>query len=400
MSTSIVSKPFDEEVNAEKTHSEPKLKKAIIIGKEEFVKINVLNKLNNYFEYNVMTKETTDEGLKYITQEKPGLVIIDLDNFNHDAIQRVFQIIKFQQTPCLFMSSDSSVLNTIKSENDFAFMSFLPKSIINSMFNETVSLLLKKSSGTKKLENRILNASTATKPLSFYILATLLFSEPIIKSIYLKMITGFTWEVLARTIFSIDGVFSNFEFWGLFPLAGIALISVRSWSFVIFMGVQLYSIYSHLFYEKFSWPYVAENPQVSSVLLLAVNVSIICYFMTPKNLRTYWSKTSSLWRNTSRFATKIPTNFDNDEANLNTIITNISESGAYFTSHQNLPVGHSISLQLNIDGKLKNISAIIRRTQNTAHDEYFGYGVEFSFQDTEEKEHIRRYVETLGTRIQ
>jgi hypothetical protein len=400
MSTSATNNTFEEHESEEVAQSEIKGKKAIIIGKEEFIKINILNKLNNTFDYNVMTKETTDEGLDYITQEKPGLVIIDLDNFNHDAVERVFTIIKFQQTACLFMSSDSSVLNKIKSENDFAFMSFLPKSIVNSMFNETVSLLIKKSTTTKKLENRIHKASVSSKPVSFYLLALLLFTEPLIKALYLKFSTGFTWEVLARTIFSIEGALANFEFWALFPIAGIALISVRSWSFLVFIGVQLYSLYSHLFYEEFSWPYVAETPHVSSLLLLILNASIICYFMTPKNFQTYWSKTSSIWRNTSRFATKIPTNFADNDTELNTIITNISESGAYFTSPQNLPIGRSIALQFNIDGKIRSINAIIRRAQNTAHDEFFGYGVEFKFNNSEEKDHIRRYVETLGTRIQ
>jgi hypothetical protein len=114
----------------------------------------------------------------------------------------------------------------------------------------------------------------------------------------------------------------------------------------------------------------------------------------------YWSKTTSIWRNTTRFSTKYSAHLRTEQASEDTTITNISDSGAFFTTEQELPVGRQDSLQFNIDGKTMDIKALIRRSQPTEIEEYFGYGVEFNFQSQEEKDHIKRYVETLGTKIQ
>lgn len=399
MSSSAIQKDQDLLSELEVDKSQSITNKAIIIGKEEFVKINLLNKLNIHFEYSVITKESSKDGIEYITQETPSLLIVDLDNFSHDSIDRLFSIVNYKQIPCLLISSDSSILKKIELENKCHFISFLPKSIINAMFKTTVHELIKKSSPTKKLEKRIYLTSSSEKPLYFYVLATLLFCEPLIKSLYLKFTTGFSWEILARTLIGIEGITANFEYWALFPIAAIALISVRSWSFFVFIGVQLYSIYSHLFYEEFTWPYVSENPQVSSIILIGMNVALVVYFLMPNNLRPYWNKTTSLWRNTTRIATKIPIYIKSQKTSTETTITNISQTGAYFTSEEELEIESNVSLDFVIDGRTKSISATIKRMQKTA-DDHYGYGVEFIFNNDEQKEHISRYIQTLGTKIQ
>ena len=390
----------DNEINSSESASKTSSKKAVIIGTDEMLKINLLNKLNKNFDFNVLTMDTTEEGIEYIKDNSPSMIIIDLDNFKEKSIKRIFELVQKNQRASMFISSNSKILNQLKEDNEHTYITYLNKSIINSMFNETMELLLKKASPSKMLEERINQFSQSDKPLSFYLLATFLFVEPIIKSLYLKITTGFSWEVLARTIFSIEGFVANFEFWFLFPIAGIALISVKSWSFIVFALVQVYSLYSHLFYEKFTWPYVAENPQVSSILLLAMNLSLVAYFVAPRNFRAYWSKTTSIWRDTTRFATEYTAKLRTEQISESTTITNISESGAYFMTEQLLQIGRQVSLQFAIDGRTMDIKAIIRRAEQTDTENYYGYGVEFNYQTSEEKDHIKRYVETLGTKIQ
>ena len=203
-----------------------------------------------------------------------------------------------------------------------------------------------------------------------------------------------------RTIFSIEGVVKNFEFWGIFPLAGYALISVKSWSFFFFIALQTYGLYAFAAYEEFTWPYVAESPHISSSFLLITNLSIVAYFIVPANLRPYWNESRKIWRNTTRFATNIQAFFKHQDQNINTTITNISETGAYFTSNKELEIGNKLLLDLPINGEVKTLEATIRRTQNTAHDKYFGYGVEFHYKNSQDKRDLKEYIETLNQRIQ
>ena len=373
---------------------------ALLIGNEEFININISNRLHDQFRFSVISKDILSQGIDFLTASNVSLVVLDIDKVDFDGLARLYKIVNHLQIPCLFISNDPAMLNTLRQEMDNTFISFLPKGILNTMFNDTLKLLLKKTNPATKMSRRFIEVSTLEKPISLYLLAMGLFLEPIIKILYLKIQTGFEWDILFRTIFSIDSALGNFEFWALFPLAGYALISVRSWSFFFFIGLQVYSLYTYFTYEKFTWPYVAETPHISTGLLLMFNFALVLYFIVPANRRPYWNKTRRLWRNTSRYATNLQTKFKSNGNTIPTTITNISETGAYFTTSQNMPVGHTMQIELPINGEIRNLEAIIRRTQPTAHDNYHGYGVEFTYKSKEEKHEIKEYINSLNHRIQ
>jgi hypothetical protein len=395
-SNSVAKKQQDltlETNNSEKKHT-------LIIGQDELTNVFVSNKLQSLFPQSINTKNNIEEALHYFTEHSVDLVVFDIDNISNDAIERIYKLINHFEVPCLMTGSDPGFLNKLRVELDQSFLSFLPKPILRSMFTETMTLLLNKCGTTKKVAKRILATGHLPKTKTLFLLATLLFCEPLLKVLYLKFQTGFEWDILMRTIFSIEGAFKNFEFWGIFPLAGYALISVRTWSFLFFMGLQAYSIYAYLAYEQFTWPYVAQSPHVSTSLLLICNLSIIMYFMVPAHFRPFWNETRKIWRNTTRFATTTQAFFKHKDKNINTTITNISETGAYFTSTQELGVGERISLEIPINGEIKKIEATIRRTQATAHEDYTGYGVEFHYKSSQDKKDLKEYVNSLNLRIQ
>ena len=308
--------------------------KALIIGEEEFIKINVSNKLSSEhskFDYNVTTKDSLTEGIQEITEHSFSLIVLDIDNLEGLHLNRFYKIIMSLQIPTMLIGSDPTILNKLRSEFDNKLLTFLPKSILNSMFGESLNLLLNKTNKAERFNNRVKNIGAQKKPFTFYLLATLLFCEPLIKLCYLKLNTGFAWETVLRTAFSIEGIFHNFEFWGIFPLAGLALVTIRPWSLFVFTATQIYALFTVITYEKFTWPYIAETPHISTSLLIGLNAAILMYLLIPENRKPYWFKTSSLWRNTARFAINLKTNFRYNDIVQETTITNISESGAYFT---------------------------------------------------------------------
>lgn len=373
---------------------------SLIIGADEFLRINISNRLNNLFQQTILTKENLHEAMDYLSHTRVDLVVIDIDQLDESAIDRFYKLLSHLETPCLMTGSDTNFLNKLRLELDTNFISFLPKTILNTMFGETIKVLLDKNALTQKLTKRIIKTSALPKSKYLYLLAVFLFLEPFIKIFYLKFTTSFEWDVLLRTIFSIDGVIKNFEFWAIFPLAGYALISVRSWSFFFFIGLQLYSLYAFATYEKFTWPYVAEAPHISTSFLLFTNILIMAYFLVPAHFRPYWYESRKIWRNTSRFGTSLKAFFHHQNETVNTTITNISETGAYFTSTKSLPIGHRMYIDLPINGQMRSLEAIVRRAQHTAHENYFGYGIEFNFKSNQEKQNIKEYIETLNSRIQ
>ena len=85
---------------------------------------------------------------------------------------------------------------------------------------------------------------------------------------------------------------------------------------------------------------------------------------------------------------------------VTTTITNISETGAYFTTTKNLPVGHRMMLEVPLGDDVKNLEAIVRRTQSTAHENYYGYGIEFKYKNKQDKIELKEYINSLNHRIQ
>ena len=373
---------------------------AIVIGKEEFTQSNISSKLNKYFDYNVRTYKDLNAGLEYILKYKTSVIVIDIDQIDIDSLRRVYELVNYTQTPTILLSQDASSNKEYFLATNHPFITFLPKALINNMFRESLELLLKENGITSKLNHRVQKVSGGRKPKSFYFLATLLLLEPILKILFMKLSTDFSFEIVLRTIFSMEGIVSNFEFWFMFPLAGIALITERPWSFLVFIAVQVYCIFSHVYYVEFTWPYVSSSPHISSSFLLFVNTAVILYFLVPENLRPYWNKSQMLWRDTSRFATNLPTYFTFGTEKVYTTITNISASGAYFKTSEKLNIGRITELSFIVDGKVYTFKASVKRTHPTEIENVFGYGVCFEGLEQEQKDFLKDYVSKLETRIQ
>ena len=113
------------------------------------------------------------------------------------------------------------------------------------------------------------------KPLVFIILGILHILEPIFKIIYFKATTDFSFDAVLSNVWAIEGLKNIFEFWFLFPLGGLALLNINRWTYLLFFSVQIYSIYSSLTYEPFTWPYVNATPHFFSLTMLIFNFFIL-----------------------------------------------------------------------------------------------------------------------------
>jgi len=373
---------------------------AILVSCSETQNIEISNKLNQNFKTSARTYHELKEGLDYLMSHSCDLLVINIDHIDKESTQRIEELINFKQIPTIILSNNPNADEEFGISKNNKFVQFVITTSMKKHFINSVEHLIANTGTGAKFQHRISKVSTSTKPRSFYFLASILFLEPIFKILYMKFSTGFDFEIVFRTILSISGFVTNFEFWFMFPLAGIALVTEKSWSFLVFIGVQAYCLFAHFYYVEFTWPYVSDSPHVSSSFLMIINTAIILYFMVPEHRRPFWNKSQKLWRNTSRYTTELPTYFTSGGEKLYTSITNISKTGAYFTSNENIPVGEKTQLQFILNGKVHEVNATIKRTHTTEQKSEYGYGVEFDSLTPPVKEVITEFVEGLNTKIQ
>lgn len=235
------------------------------------------------------------------------------------------------------------------------------------------------------------------KPLLIIILAIFHLLQPLINILYLKLTTDYELSVIFSNLLELDGVKNNFDFWLLFPIGGIALLYLRSWTFFLFLAVQVYSIILHVTYEKFTWPYVSEYPLFFSIILLIFNFIFIIYAFLPEIRQLFFDKTKRWWETSKRFFISTPCKLTviSKGSSFNSNIINISKTGAFVECHIDLPKGTIISIDFNY--KLKNYSFSGKLVSSHEINNIKGMGIKFLLDKfhANERPQIKELIKTI-----
>lgn len=234
------------------------------------------------------------------------------------------------------------------------------------------------------------------RPLIFILIAFAHIVEPLIKVLYFKATTPFTFATIVSNISQIHTPREIFEFWFLFPIGGLALLGVKRWSYPVFVGVQLYSIYSHMTYEKYTWPYVSEVPFVSSLVLLFVNALIIIYFAFPDVRRPFFDRSVRWWETRTRYNLRIPMTFtfNNPSKLIDCEILNISQSGIFMNYKGAIDIDSEITMNINYKDYNITLKGIVK-SQHSYENER-GLGIKFKFQNIWENLYMRKIVKQVS----
>jgi hypothetical protein len=234
------------------------------------------------------------------------------------------------------------------------------------------------------------------RPLLFIFLATLHLIEPVVKLIYFKAITPFSFSTIISNITAMKGPLQLFEFWFLFPLGGLALLGVKKWSYPLFVGVQVYSLYSHITYEQFAAPYFSEIPFFSSLFLLVLNILIVIYFSMPDVRKPFFDKKLRWWETSTRHDIRIPMTVSiiNPDILHDCEIINISRSGIFANFRGVIDNGHVITM--NITWKDYHITLKGTKVSNHTVEGERGIGVHFKFDNIWEDLYMRKMVREVA----
>lgn len=303
------------------------------------------------------------DGISMFETHHFPLVVFNLVNkiLNKTELIRLEALVLRKKTNCIFITHQPELVKL--QEKDYVLV--LKPEHQNLYLDDSIKELERRFD----LKNRYLELSIQKRSIPFYILGCLLFLEPLIKTLYLKFDTGFDFKTVFSVVTSIEDPIKVLEFWALFPIAGLALIRPAATSLFVFASIQIYSLYSYITYEKFTWPFVQENPHISSSLLLGFNLALLAYFLIPENRKPYLFKTKELFRKHKRIACKLSGRVENTEIK----ILNLSETGLMFQADSEFTEGSNIIIEID---KIKLFGKIVRSFK---FDSELNFGVQFSY---------------------
>jgi len=203
--------------------------------------------------------------------------------------------------------------------------------------------------------------------------------EPLIKVLYLKVTTGFSFSKVVETILYLDNINHIFNFWFLFlfPLAGLLLYSVKKIPYIIFMFLQVYIISLHLSYESFTWPYISEKPLLFSSLLILINIGLIIYLSLPKVRRPFLDKSIKWWQNSPRMKITLPCTIEStsDSTSTSANTLNISRTGIFMETMRNYDVNESVNIHFKFN--YFNFTFRAKAVHSIAFKDKYGVGFRF-----------------------
>jgi hypothetical protein len=183
-----------------------------------------------------------------------------------------------------------------------------------------------------------------------------------------------------------------FESLALMPIAGLAILRMRRWSYLVFCLAMLWSIAANLRH----WQYASSNYSALSIATVYLfQLGLAVYFLLPAVRRTYFDPTVRWWESKPRYELKVPARLGEHDGT----ILNVSEGGVFVETRDRLPMGQKLTLQFDILGQSFGIvAAVVHERESREGGGALHYGLRFEHtQETERRfRNLTRGLQLLG----
>jgi hypothetical protein len=231
------------------------------------------------------------------------------------------------------------------------------------------------------------------KPLLFTILSILCLIEPLIKLFYFKALTHFDFSVIFANLMARTSFMEIFDFWLVFPLAGVALLKIRKWSYFIFLALLAYVIYSFVTYEAYTWPYNSETPFFYNQVVVVMAVVIFVSFLIPQVRRPFFDKRIRWWEPKTRYIVNIPCRVQGKNIVFPSEIMDISKTGAFLRESSYFNIGDELNIEFKYLGMNFNLPVQVMG-QHVSRGQA-GFGVRFLFISLRQNLTIAKFISSL-----
>ena len=231
------------------------------------------------------------------------------------------------------------------------------------------------------------------KPLIFTILSILFLIEPAIKVLYFKATTEFEFSLIFSNLFSRTSPREIFDFWLVFPIAGLALIKIRKWSYFFFLATMAYIVFSFLTYEQYTWPYNSDSPLAYHYAVVAASLTIFSFFLIPQIREPFFNRRIRWWESKARYKATMPAKIIGPKVTFDSQIINISQTGAFIQDSPYLSIGESLQMEFEKDGLFCDVPVVVMSKHSI--DNVSGCGVEFKPRSMAQKFKIMKLIQKL-----
>lgn len=223
------------------------------------------------------------------------------------------------------------------------------------------------------------------KPSLLFFFSIFLIFEPIYTLAFISIEREFEiLHIIKRSV--MLSPIELFNFWFLFPISGFLLLSIRSYTYILFILLQLYNLIFHLTYDSYAWPYLSATPNIPSMCLLGVNVFIVIYMLLPDIRKPFFDRNLRWWERASRFNLEEPCYYTIGNEIYKSELVDFSETGALIKlGENNLVNGNQIRLEFNLLDKDYELNCEVVRELESGDNNRL-YGVRFIFENI-----IQRY---------
>lgn len=231
------------------------------------------------------------------------------------------------------------------------------------------------------------------KPFIFTLLSILCFIEPAIKVLYFKAITNFDFLVIFANLKARNTFMEVFDFWLVFPLAGMFIFKLRRWTYFAFMSVLGYVIYNIATYEKYTWPYNSDTPFMYNYVVAGLSLVVFTYFLFPQARKPFFDRRVRWWEPKTRYNVSFACKLHSRTLTFNSQILNISETGAFLQDSPYMKVGDQLGMEFNFLGQLITLPVeIVHRSASNGHA---GFGVKFNFRTFSQSIRVMRVIRVI-----
>jgi len=234
------------------------------------------------------------------------------------------------------------------------------------------------------------------KPWPLLILAFFHFIEPFSKITFYSVFFNLNPIDIISVEITQGSARHIFEYFFLFPIAGIAIFAVKKWSLSVFLVVELWVFISNV-------PYIQELYADQQYLLAAffivfaiLNVTVVSYLLIPAVNVAYMDPKVRWWEAKPRYTINAKCSIDDNAAT----IRDISESGVFIYGQNELEVGSEIQLKFAVERFAEkfvhnDLNILAKVVHHFTIDEHPGYGVKFIVETREDRRIIRKLIRTL-----
>lgn len=217
------------------------------------------------------------------------------------------------------------------------------------------------------------------KPFLFTLLSVLCFIEPAIKVLYFRAITQFDFLVILANLKARNTFVEVFDFWIVFPLAGLLIMRLRKWTYFAFMSILAYIVYNIFTYEKYTWPYNSDTPFMYNYVVAFGAFAVFAYFLSPKAREPFFDRRARLWETKTRYKVQISCKLKSSSLTFPSKILNISKTGAFVQDSPYIKVGDMFEMEFNFLGHTMEVPVQI--IHKHTGDNKQGFGIEFKFKN-------------------